>query len=283
MSMYIEPGQTKLLAYRVVDLNNDLADADSGTLELRILGPTGTVIATIAAGSLIHDGTGLYHYTWTAPSDATPGDTWGARWYGEVDGATLIPDTEDILIVPAGSLSDLLTAADLAVFGVGTSLSESALQLLLDATAVQVNRVAGDSDMVTEEIPGDTTTVMLTGEAHAITAVIERNGSVDRTLAANDYALSPTKIAVRRLATGTNPRTTWDHEVVVTYARVSDVALRKAAQLALIRLELNRNPGLTSESIGAWSQAFAAPGQVDLERAAILESARPAQHLVFFG
>lgn len=91
-------------------------------------------------------------------------------------------------------------------------------------------------------------------------------------LETDDYALRGT--ILRRLADGTNPRSCWWSPVTVTYTPVSDVNSRKRAQAELLQLYLASRPGVTSQTIGPWTEAYGQMSQMLAQQSSILASIR---------
>jgi hypothetical protein len=134
-----------------------------------------------------------------------------------------------------------------------TTLGDVGLQLLLDAAEAAITEAVGPVGAVTEVLTAGTgDLVMLARRASAITSVSEYTV----TLNANDYELVGSGRLLRRKDTGANPDSRWRGRLVVMYTPVSDLERRKAAQLALVRLDLDFNPGVASESIGDWSETY---------------------------
>ncbi len=149
---------------------------------------------------------------------------------------------------------------------VETPLPDAAVQRLLDDAEAAITAQVGPVGTVSETIEGGYSTLILSRPVGAITS-ITANGT---TLAANDYRAG--SYVLTRLGTGTNPASYWAGSVVVTYTPVADTATRQRVQVELVRLALTYNPGLTSETIGDWSQSFATGSgyNYQIEREAIL-------------
>ena len=151
----------------------------------------------------------------------------------------------------------LLTVDEARLF-ITTSLGDDALRLLLDASeeviADQAGPLASDDGMTPavehHRVHGDL--IVLHGRATAITSVVEG----DTTLAADDYALGGTGTALRRLDSGTNPAAYWLGEVVVTYTPRGNIASRQTAQVQLVNLYVSYRPGVSSQTIGPWSEVY---------------------------
>jgi hypothetical protein len=152
---------------------------------------------------------------------------------------------------------------------VDSSLSDAALQILLDAAEQAITLYAGGSGAVTELISaGSGDLVMLSRPASAVSAITERG----ETLASNDYVLNGRTL--RRVTGGTHPSSRWRGRISVTYTPQDETEVRKAVQASLLKLELNTRTGTQSESIGAWSETFTSGDTYTAERQAILRRLR---------
>lgn len=142
-----------------------------------------------------------------------------------------------------------------------TSLANAELQTLLDAAYEAIIMyagpylvVSGADDQVNEFITprGIGPLLRLSRPAESIEQVIEGTS----TLAADDYTIGSTGNILRRLNDGTNPCRYWRDRAYITYTPLSDLALREVAQIELVRLDIAFTPGLTSQTIGSWTEAF---------------------------
>jgi len=151
-----------------------------------------------------------------------------------------------------------------------SSLSDSALQLYLDAAMDAIDDVLGPLT-VHEHVHGIHGELLrLAAEADTITTVVEEGV----TLAVDDYTLSDSGAILRRRHAGTHPRHGWGWRLDLTYFRKDDVAERIRAAVALVKLELGFQPGLVSQSIGTWSETYSATSMKPYaeQRAEILAS-----------
>jgi hypothetical protein len=144
-----------------------------------------------------------------------------------------------------------LTLAQLKGFGI-TGLPDEQLLILLDATAETITRYIGPMGPVTEWLSSSGELLLLGGRAAGVSSVVE-NGT---TLDATDYAISPTGETLRRLDSGSHPGRRWLGRVLVTYTPWDDLAQRQRVQLELVRLAIAFAPGLASQTIGTWSEAY---------------------------
>lgn len=167
---------------------------------------------------------------------------------------------------------------------VETSLGDDVLEVWLDAAYEAIDAVAGpagdssgDTGAVTEVItPGPGDLLMLSRPATAISAVTETCYGTDTALELADVDLVTTQL-VRRVRTGPNPSPRWRGRVEITYERLPDANERDRVAVALVQLDVNHNPGVTSEELGDWSATYANNSAMNysLERQAILASLSP--------
>jgi hypothetical protein len=158
-----------------------------------------------------------------------------------------------------------------------TSLDDTSLGLYLDAAYEAIDAILGPAGYddspspVTEVVTGVAgPLLMLAKPAESITLIVEQ----DTELAQDDYELIGNQL-VRRLSTGTNPRTCWYGRVMPTYQPVSDVNTRDRAAIALVQLDLNHEPGVASERLGDHAISFGSADDYTRDRAAILASLSP--------
>jgi hypothetical protein len=180
----------------------------------------------------------------------------------------------------------LLTVDEFRGF-VTTGLGDDELQLILDATESEIVRAAGASDSVVELASGGARFIFLARPAASITSITETNpwDGIAVTLAPDDYLIHPGGYTLERLPYGSNTRLAWWGRVQVAYAPADDEALRKGVQLDLARLMLNYQPGLTAETVGAWTTQLGsnATWNNDMEREAILARLNPEGRMVVVG
>jgi len=165
----------------------------------------------------------------------------------------------------------ILTVEEFRAF-VTTTLSDAAIQILLDAAEELIVGFAGDDATATELIDGGHRRLALQRRASSITSITETpwNSTVVTTLAASDYRLRAEGYVIERLSTGTNPRSYWSGLVTVTFDPDGTDALRKAVQLDLVKLDINLDTNLRSHTIGDFSETFANDSSPDSLRADIL-------------
>lgn len=139
-----------------------------------------------------------------------------------------------------------------------TSLEDESLQLLLDAAEAEITRAAGPVGSVTEFLAGGRT-VTLSRRASSVTSVTETDHftHAETILSADDYVAWPGGYVIERQSGGTNSRYRWHDRVTVEYVPADDVDIRKVVQSDLVNLMESFAPGLTSETVGAWSRTLA--------------------------
>lgn len=156
---------------------------------------------------------------------------------------------------------------------VNSALGDTALErLLADAEAAIVQRAGPPGDR-TQIAGGGYRFIALHRPATAITSIVERQGTTDTTLAADDYLLRPGGYLLERLTDGTHPRgSCWAPRVTVIHSPVDDEATRIAVQIDLVNLELSFAPGLAEQTIGEWTERYTnnSAWNSDTERETIL-------------
>lgn len=159
-----------------------------------------------------------------------------------------------------------MTLAVLKEF-VETDLPDAQLQVVLSAAEEDVTGVLGTDTSQVEELGGGGQVIWLRRAATSITTVTETDseGTVT-TLAANDYRLDPLRPRITRLNSGTNPESSWQGTVTVTYVP-ADLNKRNLAIVQLVELALNARPGVRTESGGEQSRSAQ---DYDAERERIL-------------
>lgn len=168
---------------------------------------------------------------------------------------------------------------------VTTGLVDDALQRLLDAAYATITSRIGPTGARTELHNGGYRTVALGRPAASVSGVTETIGTTTTTLNADDYRLRPDGYTVERLATGHNPRWIWAGWVEVTFLPVDDADIRDEVAIDLCKLAVAYNPGLTSETIGTWTEQYASNSLWNnaLERDAILARLNPSPGLIVVG
>jgi hypothetical protein len=141
---------------------------------------------------------------------------------------------------------------------VTTDLGDAELQILLDYAEGLINRRIGPPGARTEIIRGGGLFVSTSRPIDSVTSVTETYWGTSLSLDPLDYRLRSGGYLLERLRTGPNARYHWWGDVTVIYEPLADDAIRAGVQIALCELHVNAHPGLTAETIGAWSQQFAA-------------------------
>jgi hypothetical protein len=143
---------------------------------------------------------------------------------------------------------------------VTTSLGGDAIQRLLDDAEAQIDAFAGAVGSAVDLVTGGGSRIVTTRPIASVTTVVERDGgSSPVSLATDDWELFGTFLLLRSRH-GTNDASYWRGPVRVTYTPVDDTDTRKIVQLELVRLEMTTNPGLASETVGAWTQTYSSIG-----------------------
>ena len=192
--------------------------------------------------------------------------------------ATTVAVTLPKLTVIADTVA--LTIARLREF-VTSSVSDSSLQILVDAAYLAIDDCIGPQGDVKEYFTVRGGLLMLSRRAASIVAVSENVTWTAVALAADDYELRPSGQMLVRLHDGTNPRWQWCGRVDVTYRPPDDTANRVRVAIELVKLEFAFNPGLASQTIGTWSEAYTSGGKSYAEqRREILASLSPGIGIV---
>lgn len=159
-----------------------------------------------------------------------------------------------------------------------TTLPDEALQRLLDAAEGAINRRFGSLASLTEHRRGGGLLLFLSRPAGTITSITERYGDqlglTDVVMDLTDYTLLPDGQTLRREWAGTHRADRWTDDVIAVYVPADDTAERIRVELALVKLDLTHNPGLSSEQIGDWSETYADNSAMNygLERQMILDT-----------
>lgn len=135
-----------------------------------------------------------------------------------------------------------------------STLNDESLLILLGAAANEIVKAIGPVGSVSEQRHASGELLLLAHDAGSITSVVE-NGA---TLAPDDYTLSSTGATLRRLRTGTHPANRWHGRVDVVLVVAEDLATRQRVQLELVKLSIAFQPGLASQTIGTWTEAYQA-------------------------
>jgi len=161
-----------------------------------------------------------------------------------------------------------LSVSQFRAFNPAPDLTDEALLILLDAAAEAIVAEIGYPGATTDRFRPRGPLLMLSRPALSITSVTED----DTALAADDYELSPSGRILRRLDDGTSPRSYWYGWVDVAYLPRDDTATRQRVQRELVALDISHQPGLSSQSIGTWSETYSSGSTYAQQRSDILAS-----------
>lgn len=168
---------------------------------------------------------------------------------------------------------------------VSTDLADAVIEDLLDAAEAAIAaRYGAVGAAVTELVDGGLTWITLRRRAASIDTITETYlDSAPVTLDDDDYRIRHDRRSLQRLDYGTNPSRVWTGLVEVKFTPEDDTAERKRVQAALVQLDLNYAPGLTSEQIGSWREdrQQSSVWNYETEREAILASLIPSDGLDF--
>ena len=168
----------------------------------------------------------------------------------------------------------MLTVADLRTH-VTSVLEDSALEMLLGAAYEVIDERVGSDANVTELVTaGPGPLLMLSRKPRSIVSVIE-----------SEIALGPTDYELRgrvllRLHDGANPARWWRGRVDVTYAPIVSQDVRDLAAIQLVQLDLDFNPGATSERIGDWAETVSTDAKYVAQRDDILAAVMDRKSVV---
>jgi hypothetical protein len=165
---------------------------------------------------------------------------------------------------------------------VETDLSDSSLQVILDAANEDVTLAIGSDTSQIETFKGDGrvvywiqrpvasfTSIITTDSGGTATTLVKPLGlyTADPT---DDYLMDGNAQAITRLSTGTNGKGGWTDTTVFTYVP-ADLNKRNRSIVQLVELDLAFRPGARSENVGEMSRSMQ---DYDAERARIINAAR---------
>ena len=151
----------------------------------------------------------------------------------------------------------LLTVDEVRVH-IETDLTDIELQRMIDSAEEDIVQKYGPHTSQTDELEECRLSNVLflsrpASEILTVTEEIHNNGNISQTvLSADDYDLVQSGWRIRRLSSGTNPRSTWGDVVIVQYTPVDETSKREGVLIALVKLDIQFN-GLDSESVGDYS------------------------------
>jgi hypothetical protein len=152
-----------------------------------------------------------------------------------------------------------------------TDLVDETLTGMLAAAYEAIEERYGPIGPVTETRRPAGALLMLSRRAIEILSVVEN----DVPREAVDWFLRPSGRILER-ATGT-----WYGQVVVEYQPASDALARDRVAIALVKLEADHKPLVTSVRFGSWAEAYdQGSAKYEEEREGILASLRPSRGLI---
>lgn len=129
-----------------------------------------------------------------------------------------------------------------------TDLEAADIEVVIDAAYQEITDEYGADDSQVDILRGGHRDIYMSRKALTISSVVETIGATDTTLSADDYEISQSSWALKRLDTGTNKRSTWGAEVTITYTPVAN-AQRIEACIKLVILSLEYS-GTQSDKVG---------------------------------
>lgn len=170
-------------------------------------------------------------------------------------------------------MSDLIDVAGLRTH-LTSALSDAALQDIIDYNdAAIIQRVGPIEEHATLLFPRDTASIIQVGTPAEILSVTEWKDIVGFETVLDETDYWNTKGTLRRRGDGSHPYTYWNAPVELIWNSSDDFAIRKMVLVQLCKLDNNRNPGLTSFTVGEHSEAYGGAGNdatYDQQREAIL-------------
>lgn len=156
----------------------------------------------------------------------------------------------------------LLTVEDLREH-ISTSLSDDALQVIIDANEALINRVLGELGVPLTEIHHQTgyESIILTEHRFNVvdsppspTVIMGYGLPGAVTLDPDDFRVEG--VAIRRIDWGGNPGIWYDTPIAVTGTLVDNTEERILAMIQLCNLDINYKPGVQSYTVGKRSVTY---------------------------
>lgn len=176
---------------------------------------------------------------------------------------------------------------------VGTDVSDTELQAMIDAIATELDARLGPAGQITVELgdlddPCNRTMRTLRlprpiDPAQAVTVYedepADSGAALARTtLSATDYRVMHGGRTLQRLTGGPNGRSFWAPLVTVVFTPVGETAAREEATIKLIQLDLSYRGGLKSERAGDYQ--FTLGGDPVADREAIIAGLQAGRGMV---
>lgn len=197
--MNLAQGGTAQLPAIYKDEDGALTDPVSPRVD--IINPSAVVVVNDAA--LVRDGLGEYHYSFTAPVDAPLGH-WIARFFGEVNGATITGDEPFDVVLPGSVNADDTNLITLEEFldaqgKLLADLEDNEIRAAEAAirSASEAIRTYTDRDFGTPSVTGDRvyaydeSGILDIDDASAVTELTLINDSQERTLTSLEWRAQP--------------------------------------------------------------------------------------------
>lgn len=148
-----------------------------------------------------------------------------------------------------------MTAAEVRENLPACELSDQGLQRIIDDIESEIEYRYGDNTSKIETYDTNRVEryVYPARRVASITSVVERWGTTDYTLSADDYELV-NNIRIDRIPGGTNSWNYFGDQVTITYVPESDKARREMVIVDLVKLSLAYN-GVDSEKFGDYSMS----------------------------
>jgi hypothetical protein len=169
-----------------------------------------------------------------------------------------------------------LTVAAIKAYGIGTTLSDDSLQVLIDAAYAAIDQRIAGSEPMRERLTAHGPMLILSRSTQIVSAITENGRALD----ASDFEVRGDVLL--RLQTGSHPGHRWYGVVDVSYIPSdADNNLRDSVALQLVKLDLTTQPGLTQRTIGNYSESFeAGAGGYQQQREAILSALREPAYML---
>lgn len=234
----------------------DLTDPDSGTLTLTIKDPDGVVLdgfpITYPSAGFVRLSLGHFAYTWQTASDQSEG-TYAWLWNAELNGAAVPTATEEVELLPSGSISPetrVTTAAQVRAL-VTNGLSDDDLNAVIareeSLLAADVGALSGSRvETFVVNTRTSASPIRLRRRANPASLSVTQNN-----VAATDIRLLPDGRTVELLTSVGWAPSVWQGAVEATYIP-DDTDRIVSWVIELVRARLTET-GFESETAGTYS------------------------------